>query len=642
MFGHYRLTRLLGRGAFGEVYSAVDTVKNRSVALKLIVPHLSGDPTFRARMEREASTAGRLNEPHVVPIHDFGEVDGQLYVDMRMISGSSLDDVLEREGVLNPDRAVSIVSQVASALDSAHAEGITHRDVKPANILVTSNDFACLADFGLATAAHDSKLTSSHTTIGTFAYMAPERIAGEAVDSRVDVYSLACVLYQCLTGKYPYPTEDAIALCAAHLTAPIPKPSQQNPNLPEEFDEVISRGMAKAPQERYQRAGELAEAARQALAGMSEGPAAGAVTHAAALVRGGKGSDRKILATASAKLALATAAVVAVVATVVIVGGVAIGTRGNTQGQHTNVNDTGHGSHSLPPQIAATIAVGERPEAVAVDIRRQTVYTANYQSGTVSVIDAGKREVTDTVRVGGGPVDIAVDSANSRACVSNNRDDSVSVIDTATNIVKASIKVGTNPWGIGIDGPADRAYVANMWDYTVSVINLKTFDIDATIGVGKNPYGVAVDSTGHAVYVANSSDDTVSVINTESLTLVATVQVPPGPRGIAIDPVARTAYITHESEGAVSALDMQTRRVRPPLRVGGNPYGVAVDQHAREVYTGNHDSAVIAIDMQSFQVRGVVRIGADTFALAVDPTNHVIYTADHDNKVSVVEMGDHP
>lgn len=641
MFGHYRLTHLLGRGAFGEVYFAVDTVKNRAVALKLIVPHLSDDPTFRARMEREAITAGRLNDPHVVPIHDFGEVDGQLYVDMRMVSGSSLDGVLDREGTLEPASAVSIVTQVASALDAAHAEEITHRDVKPANILVTSNGFACLADFGLATAARDSKLTSPHTTIGTFAYMAPERITRASVDSRADVYSLTCVLYQCLTGKYPYPTEDATALCAAHLTAPIPKPSETNPDLTDAFDEVIATGMAKEPEERYQSAGELAAAAKLALAASSDGVGAGtSADHEAQLVAD-MGVSRRILAAGKSKsaLAVATAAAVAAVGGVV---GVTAGMRGSAQGNHAASVETHPDPSNLPPQVIATIPVGARPEAIAVDSRRQAVYSANYQSGTVSVIDAEKREVTDTVRVGGGPVEIALNSANSRACVTNNRDDTLSVIDTATNTVTATVPVGTNPWGVSIDGPADRAYVANMWDYTVSVISLKSFTVEATIVVGKNPYGVSVDSEGHTVYVANSSDNTISLISTDTLSVIATIQVPPDPRGIAIDPQSRTVYITHESQGEVSALDIRTRRVHPPLRVGGNPYGVTADPNSRTVYTANHDSAVAVIDTQDFQVRGVIRIGAETFALAVDPATHIIYTADNDNKVSVIEIGGTP
>ena len=155
-FGPYRLTRLLGRGGMGEVYEAEDTRKGRVVALKLISPEFSDDPMFRTRMQREAGAAGRLTEPHVVPIHDYGEINGQLYLDMRLIDGANLATVLKRTGPMSPPRAVAIVRQVASALDAAHAGGVTHRDVKPENILITGDDFAYLVDFGIARAARRS------------------------------------------------------------------------------------------------------------------------------------------------------------------------------------------------------------------------------------------------------------------------------------------------------------------------------------------------------------------------------------------------------------------------------------------------------------------------------------------------------
>jgi len=194
-FGPYRLIRLLGRGGMGEVYQAEDTRKRRVVALKLISPQFSGDPMFRARMQREADAAGRLNEPHVVPIHDYGEIDGQLYLEMRLIEGTDLATLLKRGGALSPPRAVAIVRQIASALDAAHGGGVTHRDVKPENILITGDDFAYLVDFGIANAATDEKLTELGTAVGTYAYMAPERFSNAEVTYRADIYALAAVLH---------------------------------------------------------------------------------------------------------------------------------------------------------------------------------------------------------------------------------------------------------------------------------------------------------------------------------------------------------------------------------------------------------------------------------------------------------------
>ncbi|PQM49382.1 Serine/threonine-protein kinase PknH [Mycobacterium talmoniae] len=270
-FGHYNLTRLIGRGGMGEVYEAQDTVKQRVVALKLLSPVLSHDPAFRERLQREARTAGRLQDPHVVPIHDYGEIDGQLFLDMRLIDGTDLSAMLKELGPLPPTRAVGIVRQVALALDAAHTAGVIHRDVKPENILVTRDDFAYLVDFGIADAASLDGATQVGDAAGTFKYSAPERFGDATPDHRVDVYSLACVLYECLTGWSPYRGDNARMLITSHLMRPIPRPSQLRLGIvPESFDEVIARGMAKDPYERYGSAGELARAAYQALSGSDQ------------------------------------------------------------------------------------------------------------------------------------------------------------------------------------------------------------------------------------------------------------------------------------------------------------------------------------------------------------------------------------
>jgi serine/threonine-protein kinase len=265
-FGPYRLTRLLGRGGMGEVYEAEDTRKGRVVALKLISPQFSDDPMFRARMQREAGAAGRLTEPHVVPIHDYGEINGQLYLDMRLIDGESLANTLKRTGPMSAPRAVAIVRQIAAALDAAHANGVTHRDVKPENILITGDDFAYLVDFGIARAATDPGLTQTGTALGTYKYMAPERFSDNEVTYRSDIYSLACVLGECLTATPPFHAESIERLVAAHLMEPAPRPSRLRPGrVPAALDAVVATGMAKNPGERYRSAGELANAALHAL-----------------------------------------------------------------------------------------------------------------------------------------------------------------------------------------------------------------------------------------------------------------------------------------------------------------------------------------------------------------------------------------
>ena len=272
--GPYRLRRLLGKGGMGEVYEAEDTVKDRIVALKLLPESASHDPVFRKRLQREAHSAGRLQEPHVVPIHDYGEIDGLLYVDMRMIDGTDLRKVLKRFGPMTPARAVAIVRQIASALDAAHEAGVMHRDIKPENIILTRDDFAYLVDFGIANAVTDEKLTELGTAVGTYAYMAPERFTNDEVTYRADVYALTCVLHECLTGGQPYPGDSVSVVITSHLMQPIPKPSEVRPGIPTSFDAVIARGMAKKPEERFVSAGDLAIAANDALSARDQDQAA--------------------------------------------------------------------------------------------------------------------------------------------------------------------------------------------------------------------------------------------------------------------------------------------------------------------------------------------------------------------------------
>lgn len=273
-FGQYRLLDVLGRGGMGQVYRAYDAATDRVVALKVLPPNLAEDQEFQQRFRREARIAASLNDPHVVPIHGYGEIDGRLYVDMRLIEGRDLVQYIdENGGRLSPERAVAVIEQVAAALDSAHQVGLVHRDIKPKNILVANaRDFVYLIDFGIARAVADTALTQTGHTMGTVAYMAPERFRG-TTDHRADVYSLACVLHECLTGRRPYGGDSLEEQLHAHLNTPPPRPSTTSAGVPPALDAVVARGMAKDPEHRYQSAMELAEAARAALAG-ADGPAA--------------------------------------------------------------------------------------------------------------------------------------------------------------------------------------------------------------------------------------------------------------------------------------------------------------------------------------------------------------------------------
>ncbi|MUL44781.1 transporter substrate-binding domain-containing protein [Mycobacterium sp. CBMA293] len=264
-FGHYELRELIGRGGMGEVYVAYDTNTQRTIALKVLPPHLAKDPVFQERFKRESQAAAGLNEPHIVPIHGYGEIDNQLYLDMRLIEGRTLAEILaDTEKRPSPEFSVGIIEQIAAALDAAHETGLIHRDIKPSNILVTDHDFAYLIDFGLARTAGEHGLTTAGSTLGTLAYMAPERFEGGQADPRSDIYALTCVLYECLTGRRPYPADSLEHQIAGHVSAPPPKPSDVDRRLAA-FDDVIAMGMAKKPGKRYQHAGELAAGARAAL-----------------------------------------------------------------------------------------------------------------------------------------------------------------------------------------------------------------------------------------------------------------------------------------------------------------------------------------------------------------------------------------
>ncbi len=271
-FGPYELRSLLGKGGMGEVYEAYDTVKERVVALKLLSDALAGDPEYQIRFRRESQAAARLAEPHIIPIHDWGVIDGRLFIDMRLVQGIDLRALLQVEGPLSPQRAVSVIEQIAAALDAAHEGGLVHRDVKPANILVTPADFAYLADFGIARHESDTGVTQAGVAIGSYTYMAPERFDSGPVTSRADIYSLACVLHECLTGATPFPTSSVGVLIRSHLTEPPPRASVQRTGLPAALDDVIAWGMAKDPHERFATAGELAVAARTALNSPARSP----------------------------------------------------------------------------------------------------------------------------------------------------------------------------------------------------------------------------------------------------------------------------------------------------------------------------------------------------------------------------------
>jgi serine/threonine protein kinase len=264
----YVVDRLLGRGGMGEVYLATHEGLGRKVALKLLSDEVATGPTFRERFIAESRLAASLDHPHIVPIYEAGEADGRLFIAMRYVPGVDLATLVQRERRLTPERAVGLLRGIAQALDAAHEQGLIHRDVKPENVLVgnpAGGEHAYLADFGLTKQlGSDAAFTRSNQMLGSVGYMAPEQIEGRPVDGRADEYSLACVLYECLTGQAPF--GGGMASLWAHVNQPRPRPSEIAPDLAP-FDDVIAKGMAIDPAERYASAGEMLAGAEAASTG---------------------------------------------------------------------------------------------------------------------------------------------------------------------------------------------------------------------------------------------------------------------------------------------------------------------------------------------------------------------------------------
>ncbi len=380
-FVGYRLDELIGRGGMGVVYRAYDLRLKRSVALKLMAPELALDQRFRERFSREAELAMSLEHPNVVPIHDAGEIDGRLYLAMRRVEGTDLRALLHVEGVLDPARALAICSQVANALDAAHASGLVHRDVKPSNVLLDANEHVYLADFGLTRQFDEHGGPAGEgRSVGTPAYLAPEQIEGGPLDGRSDVYSLGCLLYECLTGEVPFSRGSRLAVAWAHLEEEPPSASERRPELPVSIDAVIRKAMAKEARDRYPTCAALINAAAQAL-GLGRPPT----------VR-----RHRLLVIAAVAIVLLLAA--ALVAALIV--------RGTGSGVGPTVNaDTLARIDPATNKIDAVVDVGLTPSATAVSGRYIWVY--NYAGSSVTEIDAATRHVLQTTTATTSPTDLS-------------------------------------------------------------------------------------------------------------------------------------------------------------------------------------------------------------------------------------------
>ncbi|WP_369412165.1 serine/threonine-protein kinase [Nocardia sputi] len=426
-FGRYRLLSLLGQGGMGQVWRAHDSLTNRVVALKVLPERFAEDEELRERFRRECRAVAQLTEPHVIPIHDFGDIDGRLYLNMRLIEGTDLRTVIRREGALPPRRAVAIIAQVAGALQAAHDAGLVHRDVKPSNILLGGDEFASLIDFGIARAADDRTLTTVGQTIGTVAYMAPEEISAEVkADARVDVYALTCVLHECLTGRPPFASALGMqGVIAQHMNSPPPRPSATAPDVPTAFDAVIAKGMAKNPDDRYQTVRELAAAA---CAAVGDPPASSTGGVAAR-------DERRIRLSRKTAMLLAAAVAVTVLTAVAVIVGVQRESAGGDSPPPTAFAPA-YSSPTPLPFTGVTL-----PTGVAVD-DAGNVYVTDMGNDRVVKLAAGASEPTPLPFTGlRNPQDVAVDDAGN-----------VYVTDTSNNRVVKLAAGASEPTSLPFTG----------------------------------------------------------------------------------------------------------------------------------------------------------------------------------------------
>jgi YVTN family beta-propeller protein len=591
----------------GAVYRAEDLGLGRKVALKVIASELAEDSRFRERFLRESRVAASLDHPHVVPIFQAGDDDGVLFIAMRYVEGTDLGQLLEREGALEPARTISLLEQVAEALDAAHEKGLVHRDVKPSNVLIAAaagKEHCYLADFGLTKRTGSlSGVSAPGDVVGTLEYVAPEQITGDDVDARADVYSLACVMYECLTGTAPFPRATDVALLWAHVHEEPRRPSQVRAELPQSVDGVLARALAKEADRRYGSAGELVAAARSSLGVVEAAPA--------------PRSTRLQWIFGAVALVLAIAAALGLLLT----------------------RDSGGGLDAVAPnsvgvidpasnELVAEVPVGIDPEAMAVG--SGSVWVANVEDETLSRIDPGDTSARDrTISVDGYPSDVAVDDGTVwvglgglaelvRVNAEQNQAGSpVSALGESGSCgggPAASLAIGAGAvWflcqqelgrfdlrtgkgrAVGYEAGlssspssvipefADIAFgLGSLWIVdrnTDSVIELDpvTIEKQRPITVGKRPTAIAV--SGDSLWVANEGDDTVMRVQipgpgqTPTLT---DIDVPDGPVDVAVGEGG--VWVASALDRSVSRIDPGTNEVEKTIAVGNEPRRVAAGE----------------------------------------------------------------
>jgi predicted Ser/Thr protein kinase len=570
----YRVERVLGRGGMSVVYLAHDLRLKRNVALKLLAPELAEDEGFRARFLRESQLAASLDHPNVVPVYEAGEVDGLLYIAMRYVVGTDLKALLRAEGALAPARALALVGQVASALDAAHERGLVHRDVKPSNVLLTGRpdeEHCYLADFGLSTSASDRSIADPRQIVGTIDYVAPEQIRGAEVDGRADVYSLTCLLYECLVGDVPFRRASDVAVIYAHLEELAPRASERVVALPAALDAVLERGTAKHPNERWETCGGLVEEARSAL---GDGTARGRVR-----------PRRRGLAI-SAALAAATAA--AALAALLSGGG----------GPALAASDSLVQIDLRGGQPTGGIAVGARPTAVTICAGSVWVTT---RAGTVFQVEP-KTLTPHAVRVRGTPSDVA--DVGDLAAIVSGPPEQVSIIDAQFGKISGVVKVpGARASATAVVFGRD-VWVANPSGRRLDLLGPPYTAITGSVEL---PGVVRLVAAGEgAVWAVGGR--TLWRIDPRALRPTRSIRLPFTPR--AIDAGSGGVWLVDRSGDAVVRIDPASGRPTTTIKVGNAPTAVAVGADAVWV-VNSVDGTVSRIDPRRNVVDKTIRVGPE-------------------------------
>jgi YVTN family beta-propeller protein len=584
----YRIEGVAGEGGMGRVYRATQMALNRKVALKLIVPELANEADFRARFERESHLTASIDHPNVIPIYEAGEAEGRLFIAMRWVEGTDLRSVIVSEGRLDPNRAVAIVEQVAAALDAAHRGGLVHRDVKPANVMLTAthgDEHVYLTDFGLTKKSTSlTALTRTGHFVGTPDYMPPEQIKGEPAGARADVYALGCLLFHALTGRTPYDRDNEVAKMYAQLHDPPPSVVETAPGTPVGLDTVITRALAKEAEDRYPSAGDLGRASRAALSGadpvqperdlatgLAVTQAPGLDATAPAAVTPPPELDATAPGTAPSPPPLTPPPAPPPAAP----SGLTAPPSPPPASAQAPPARAQTPPPSLPPEpprrssLAIALAGLLVLAVVAAVLFAAGVFSGDAEdepSGNGSAApDAAAPKVVATIPAGEGPDGIAVDG--NTVWVSNSRGNALTSLDTETNKRTGEpVPVGQNPDQVVAEGGV--VWVANTDSGTVTRLQAAPeSDTPAEITVGAGPEGLSLGAK--FLWVANGDSDNVSRIDRVNVTRLD----PPigvGNKPIGIFAGKQAIWVTNSADGTVSAIDPSTLEVGDPVSVGTN------------------------------------------------------------------------